>query len=79
MEVWTCQSKQAERRQSGADSHQVGGRDVKGGGGVEERSRCRKCKETSPLFVADQWHVLLVSSCLYFLCVCVCVCVLTVR
>lgn len=32
MEVWTCQSKQATGRHSGADSYQVGGHDVKGGG-----------------------------------------------
>lgn len=72
MEVWTGQSKQAARRQSGADSHQVGGgRDVKGGADVGNGRKQVSCL----------WQIVAcaISLLMSSLCVCVCVSFLTVH
>lgn len=67
MEVWTGQSKQAARRQSGADSYQVGGgRDVKGGADVGNGRKQVSCLWQIGGMCYQSPHV-------FTVCVCVCV------
>lgn len=68
MEVWTGQSKQAARRQSGADSHQVGGgRDVKGGADVGNGRKQVSCLWQIGGMCYQSPHVFTVCVCVSFL------------